>query len=163
MYSQDDWKAQFSMTRFCPISNQHRPTFNGLYSETGQRLSKSISEVYLLQTFRSDFEHLPDFKSKKLKICALEGFKLASTDILGFKRERMQGVKDDCSLDIQGALINNPDQVSTTFQTVLAKTVQKGYHDSMIAIDVDKYIIEEYREDLLGVQELNEQIKIDLK
>lgn len=159
----DEWKAQLPMTRFSSIGNQFRPSFNGLYADNGQRVAKSISEIYLLQTFRPEFEHLPEMKSKKLKICALEGFKLTSDDILGFKREKKQGIQDDCSIDVQGALINNPAQISAIIQRTLAGTVQKGYHNSMISIDVDKYLIEEFRETLIGIEELNTQVMVDLK
>lgn len=159
----DEWKAQLPMTRFSSIGNQFRPTFNGLFLEKGERVAKSISEVYLLQTFRPEFDHLPDMKSKKLKICALEGFKLTSDDILGLKRQKQHGISDDCSVDIQGALINNPAQISATIQQTLAGTVQKGYHNSMISIDVDKYLIEEFRETLLSIEELNTQVMVDLR
>jgi hypothetical protein len=63
--------------------------------------SKSLSEVYSMQTFRKEFEKLPPFSSKKLKLTAMEGFLLQARDIVP-TGEKAAG-EQLAGLDCQGA------------------------------------------------------------
>lgn len=159
LYDGEAWKASLKDIRFDSVANQHRASYNDLFGPTNARVCQSISEVYCLQTHRKDFDQLPEFNSKKLKLTAIEGFLLKESDVLGFKRTNQDQENKNASIDIQGALINNPSQISTLLDHILMKTVQKGYFDSMVSIDVDKYLIEEYRETLISVKELNAEVK----
>jgi hypothetical protein len=161
LYDGESWKWYLNDLRFEAVNPSTRPTYNDLFNDSNSRVCRSLSEVYCLQTFRKDFENLPEFQSRKLKIAAIEGFRLKESDILGFKRSANAQENFDANLDIQGALINNPNQVSAVLDNILTKTVQKGHHDSLIGIDVDKYLIEEFREVLFSFKELNHEVKVE--
>jgi hypothetical protein len=158
-YDGNSWKASLPHMRFTPYGNPYRANYNLLFGDNNQRICPSLSEIYCLQTARKDFEQLPEFNSKKLKIAAIEGFSLKASDVLGFKKSDNDQDNDQASIDVQGALLNNPSQISHIFDQILGQTIQKGHYDSLISIDVDKFLIEEYRETLIGVKELNDEVR----
>lgn len=159
VYDGGRWKAALSELRYESYGNPYRASYNQLFTETYTRTCRSLSEIYSLQTFRKDFAELPAFASKKLKISAIEGFSLKESDVRGSRLTENEQDDQRADLDVQGALLNNPAQIGHVFDQVLAKTVQKGYLDSLIGIDVDKFLVEEFRESLLALKELNEQVR----
>jgi hypothetical protein len=156
------WAIEEPSTRYSLLSPSDQSTYNSLFTGGGKKRPKSLSEIYSLQTFRKEFPPLPPIVSKKIKIVAVEGLMLGARDILGQGGEELKDVEGS-SLDLQGALINNPSQNRRMIAEILANTVQKGYYDALIGIDVSKFEVEEYRDALGDLDELCNEVGRELE
>jgi hypothetical protein len=122
--------------------------------------TKSLSEIYSIQTFRKEFEKMPPFSSKKLKLTAIEGFLLQARDIVP-TGDKAAG-EQLASLDCQGALINNPRQNRTLLSWIMSQTNPSSISGHLMSIDVEKSSLTDLREELKEMIEFNNDMEAEM-
>ena len=158
MYDHTKYMTERYNIKYSMIDNGG-DTYNRLYSPIDNseimKRHKSISEIYSLHTYRKEYSDIPTIDSMKIHISAIEGISLNTGDITGLNSDDKTSI---CSIDVQGCLMYNTHQMDYIYNNILGHTIQKGYNDSKINIDVDKYTVEEYRDNLMSISELNGQV-----